>query len=68
MFTFLKEFFVSKQTFTSAMGDLAGVVGVAGAFVVANPQMMGEMGPAASAAAAFAAYLGGAVSGKTTGQ
>jgi len=67
MIAWLKGFFLDQQTFASVIGDAAGMLGTLGAFAAANPQMI-DLGPWGAAAGAFAAYAGGVVSGRRTGQ
>ena len=65
--TFIKDFFINKQTFTSAMGDLMGV----GVIIAATPGIQESLlaiSPYAAMVAAAIAYAGGAISGRKTGR
>ncbi len=66
MLTFIKDFFINKQTFASAMGDVMGLV----VLIAATPGIQESLlaiSPYAGMVAAAAAYVGGAVSGRKTG-
>jgi hypothetical protein len=63
---FLREFFVSKQSFQSAMGDLLGAAALLSATPDGLEMVQGALGAWGPLALAFSAYLGGAVSGYKT--
>lgn len=67
MLTWIKRFFYDQQTFSSVVGEVVGIAGTAGAFAAANPELI-DLGPWGAIAGAFAAYLGGSVSGRTKTQ
>ena len=69
----LKDFFFDKQTFASAVSDVAGFAVVAGAWVVGTPDgqaalaaLAGPYAPAVLAGIAFIGYTSGAISGRKT--